>query len=110
MNVHLENLIQWDTIIGYQFENLILNNLQTIISRLNIAPESIISCAPYYQKKTKRHEACQIDLLIHTRNTVYLCVIKFRRNIDTGILAEVQEKIKRLYLKTFSRNVLCENE
>lgn len=76
-NVHLENLIYWDTIMGYQFENLILNNLDAI-------------------HKTKRHDACQIDLLIHTKSSLYVCEIKFRKRIETAVADEVLRKIGKL--------------
>lgn len=93
---HLENLPQWQTMMGLQFENLVLNNLQSIIQRLNIAPELIISAAPYFQNQTTRQEAVQIDLLIHTKYTVYVCEIKFRKKIEISIIDEMVEKIKRL--------------
>ena len=57
---------------------------------------SIISAAPYFQRKTRRHDACQIDVLIHTRNTLYVCEIKFRNRIDAGVMEEVQRKIENL--------------
>jgi AAA+ ATPase superfamily predicted ATPase len=95
--IHLENLGQWDTIMGFQFENLILNHLDVLVSRLGIAPESIISAAPYLQHQTRRHRECQIDLLIHTQSSLYVCEIKFRAGIRTSVVDEVQEKINRLH-------------
>lgn len=94
--VHLENLTHWQTLMGLQFENLILNNVNTVIEHLKIAPESIISAAPFFQHKTKRHDACQIDLLIHTRSSVYICEIKFRASVELSVINEVKQKIKRL--------------
>lgn len=94
--IHLENLKGWETIMGFQFENLVLNNLNVIIKKLDIAPETIISAAPYFQKKTLRKEACQIDLLIHTRFSVYVCEIKYRKRVDGSIIKSVEEKIKKL--------------
>lgn len=72
-NIHLEQLANWDALMGYQFENLVINNLDAVIRRLGIAPESILSAAPYFQRKTRRHAACQIDLLIQTKKTIYVC-------------------------------------
>ncbi len=95
---HLENLPQWHTIMGLQFENLVLNNLKSIIYRLNIASETIISAAPYYQIQTTRQKAVQINLLIHTQYTLYVCEIKFRKKINANIIEEMAEKIKRLKL------------
>ena len=82
--------------MGFQFENLVLNNLNVIIKKLDIAPETIISAAPYFQKKTLRKEACQIDLLIHTRFSVYVCEIKYRKRVDGSIIKSIEEKIKKL--------------
>ena len=55
-----------------------------------------MAAGPYFQRKTARQEGCEIDLLIHTRFTVYVCEIKFRKTIKGEIIREVQEKIRRL--------------
>jgi AAA+ ATPase superfamily predicted ATPase len=93
---HLENLPEWQSIMGLQFENLVLNNLLGVIKHLNIAPETIISAAPYFQSVTTRQKAIQIDLLIHTQYTLYVCEIKFRKKIGTEIIDNMAEKISRL--------------
>ena len=95
-DVALENLPQWPIIMGFQFENLVLNNLPSIIHILNIPAESIIATGPYFQRKTARQDGCEIDLLIYTRFTLYICEIKFRKLIKSDVINEVQEKIKRL--------------
>ena len=95
-DIHLEQLANWDALMGYQFENLVLNNLDAVIRRLGIAPESILSAAPYFQRKTRRHASCQIDLLIQTKKTIYVCEVKFRRQIDTCVIADVERKIQAL--------------
>ena len=94
--LHLENLRQWDTIMGYQFENLVLNNLPAVLRRLDVPLESIVSASPYFQRGTRRQEPCQIDLLIHTRHTLYVCEIKFRDRIRRSVVQEVREKTRRL--------------
>jgi len=99
-DVHLENLVNWEATLAYQFENLVLNNLLAVIRRLDVAPESILSASPYFQHKTRRHEACQIDLLIHTKNTLYVCEIKFRKRIGAGVGDDVQGKIAKLTGRT----------
>lgn len=63
---------------------------------LDIAPESILSAAPYVQRKTRRHGACQVDLLIQTKHTLYVCEVKFRKHIDAGVIDDVQRKIASL--------------
>lgn len=95
-DLHLEELPEWQTIMGLQFENLVLNNLSAIQRLLQISPTSVLSASPYYQHKTLRKEACQIDLLIQTKHTLYVCEIKFRKQIPLSVVEEVKEKINKL--------------
>lgn len=94
----LEALPGWEGILGLQFENLVLNNRKFIFESLGINPENIQIDNPYFQQKTKRHEACQIDYLIQTRKqTLYVCEIKFsKKPIGVKVIKEVQQKIERL--------------
>jgi len=101
--VDLELLPDWTSIMGLQFENLVLNNLRQVIKILDISPESLLSASPYFQNATKNQEACQVDLLIQTRYTIYLCEIKCIKTIGTEVIAEVIEKCNRLKVpKTIS--------
>lgn len=95
-DLHLEDLPGWDIIMGLQFENLVLNNLHWLIQRLNISASSILSASPYFQRATLQRKACQIDLLIQTKHTLYICEIKFRKKISLEIIHEVSEKINSL--------------
>ncbi len=95
-DLFLEDLPQWQTILGYQFENLVLNNLPVLLKHLHIAPSSVLSAAPYFQKATNRKKACQIDLLIQCRQSIYLCEIKFRNKITPEVIDEVNDKISKL--------------
>ncbi len=89
--------------MGLQFENLVLNNLNAIQRILNISPTSVLSITPYFQHKTQRKEACQVDLLIQTRHTLYVCEIKFRKHISLSVIDEIKEKICKLKIpKTLS--------
>jgi len=99
-DVHLETLPNWDTIMGFQFENLILNNLDAIIRNLDLSPESVVSAAPYFQRQTLRHKGCQIDLLIQTKNTLYVCEIKFQKRVAASVTNDVTEKIRALPART----------
>jgi len=102
-DLHLEELDDWYSLMGLQFENLILSNLRQIQQHLDISPSSIVSAAPYFQNKTQRQEACQIDLLIDTKFTLYVCETKFQKKISSDIINEVLTKIKRLKVsKTLS--------
>lgn len=94
--LHLEELPEWLTIMGLQFENLVLNNVTAIQRILQISPMSVLSISPYFQHKTQRTEACQIDLLIQTRHTFYVCEIKFRKKISLSVVDEVKEKIRKI--------------
>jgi AAA+ ATPase superfamily predicted ATPase len=92
----LEDLPEWNTIIGFQFENLVLNNLSAVQHLLQLPSSSVLSAAPYFQNKTKRQEACQVDLLIQCRYAIYLCEIKFGQKISPEVIDEVSEKIYKL--------------
>ncbi len=92
----LENLAGFDTIMGFQLENLVMNNLASIVKLLKIPPESIVNATPYFQNKTVRQHACQVDLLIHTKNALYVCEVKFSKRVGKKVIAEVQGKIDKL--------------
>jgi uncharacterized protein len=98
------------SILGLQFENLILNNRRLLKKFLNIKPGDVVCDGPYLQRKTSKQLGCQIDYLIQTKyNSIYLCEIKFSQNeIKESITTEITEKINRLKLpKRFSvRTVL----
>jgi hypothetical protein len=94
----LEDLPEWNTIMGLQFENLVLNNLSSLLKILQIPPSTMLSAAPYFQRQTKRHKACQIDLLIQCRNSLYVCEIKLAQKITTEVIDDMKEKISKLSL------------
>lgn len=99
------NLPGWESIMGFQFENLILNNRSALHKKLNIYPEEIIAANPFFQRKTARTEGCQIDYLIHLRHNVLLaCELKFSRNkIGNNIISEMEKKLSTLSIpKGFS--------
>lgn len=96
----LTSMPGWDSMMGLQFENLVLNNHKEIKRLLGINPQDIIFDNPFFQRKTNRQEGCQIDYLIQTRfNTVYICEIKFSRfEIGPDVIDQVKQKIKRMSL------------
>jgi uncharacterized protein len=98
--IELGSLPAWNSIMGFQFENLILSNRDLIIQKLGISPADIVNDNPYYQTHTTKTKACQIDYLIQTRqNTLYACEFKFSNNdIGKGILKEMKTKIANLAL------------
>ena len=94
--VNLESFPGWETIMGFQFENLVLNNIQSVCGAIGISMSAIKSASPYFQKKTQKFQGCQIDLLIETRYTLYVCEIKFRKKIDKSVISDVSQKIQHL--------------
>lgn len=93
---NVESNPRWDVFVGLQFENILLNNLEAIFKALELTTDKIENAGAFFQSKTLRTQACQIDLLIQTRNTLYLCEMKARREITSDVITEVQEKIRRL--------------
>ena len=94
----LEQLDQWDTIMGLQFENLVMENLGVIFKQLRIPLHTVQFAGPYRQSKTQRQQGCQIDLLIQTKRSIYLCEIKFKHQINSSVIQEVDRKIAALKL------------
>lgn len=105
-DIALTSLPAWETIMGLQFENLVINNYKSIIHLLDIKAEEVIADNPFFQRPTLRQSGCQIDYLIQTKfDTVYVCEIKFSKHaIGMSVIAEVQEKIDRLKVP---RNISC---
>lgn len=104
-NKTLTTLPGWGTIMGLQFENLVLSNRKNIFRQLNIDPNEIINDNPYFQRGTADRAGCQIDYMIQTRfNCLYICEIKFSKNpIKDTVISEMKDKISRLILpKNFS--------
>ncbi len=94
----INHLPEWNSIIGLQFENLVLNNRYCIHQALGLTADNIISDNPFFQKPTSKQRGCQIDYLIQTRfHTVYVCEIKFSKHpVGMEVINEVQQKIDRL--------------
>ncbi len=88
----------WSSIMGLQFENLVLNNAKLVTHTLGIDPSDIINDGPYFQRQTKSSQGCQIDYLIQCKyNTLFVIEIKFSaEKIGMKIIKEVQERVKRL--------------
>ncbi len=88
----------WQSIMGMQFENLVLHNRRLIWRALSLKEEEIINDNPFLQRHSKNQKGCQIDYMIHAKfNILYICEIKFSQNkIGKGVIEEVQQKISRL--------------
>ena len=94
----LDTLENWNTILGLQFENLIVNNYSELIPHLHLGSVLLTSAAPYRKSPvpSRNQKGCQIDLLIQSRRTTYIVEIKRKNEIDRSIITEVDEKAKRL--------------
>lgn len=101
----LISLSEWYSMMGFQFENLVLNNRKEIYHILNISPDEVICDNPFFQRKTNRYPGCQIDYMIQTKfGTLYICEIKFSKDvIGSSVIQEVKRKIESIkYPKGFS--------
>ncbi len=95
----LGSLVNFETIMGFQFENLVLKNRTFIKKILGISLDDVVSDNPFFQRKTARLPGCQIDYLIQTKfNHFYLCEIKFsKREINASVISELEKKIKNFH-------------
>lgn len=90
----------WQTIMGLQFENLVLSNRKAIQKILGIDPGDIVYDNPFFQAKTEKALGCQIDYMIQNRfGNCYLCEIKFcSKEVSIEVIKEVKQKIVALKL------------
>lgn len=95
----LEALPGWDSLMGYQFENLVINNLPSLLPHLGLGRALLCSAAPFRQQPTARKKGCQIDLLLQTESAAYIVEIKRRREIGPEIEQEMREKVERLAVR-----------
>jgi hypothetical protein len=102
----LSTLPGWDTIMGLQFENMVIKNRKILHQILAINSDEIIQDGPYFQRQTTKRQGCQVDYLIQTKyNSFTVCEIKFSKNpIGPRVVQEVQNKIKAMDVP---RHVSC---
>ena len=89
----------WETILGLQFENLVLNNYRDLLPRLHFERVLIHSAAPYYKPgpKGEKGAGLQIDLLLQSKMSYYVVEIKrWRTKIGQEVVDEMREKCRRL--------------
>ena len=92
----LDRLPGWESIMGFQFENLVLNNLQTLCPLIGLEGRLVTSASPYVRRKSASSPGVQIDLLVQTPKSVYVVEVKRRSRITADVEKEVQEKVSRL--------------
>ena len=98
--VDMTSLPNWLSMMGLQFENLVLSNKASVFEQLGIAPHTILCSGPFFQRATKTQKGCQIDLLIHTQHhNLYLCEIKFSSSpVGIKVIEEVKQKLNNISL------------
>ena len=92
----LERLPGWESILGFQFENLVLGALPELVAKLHLDKSRILSMAPYRKNSAGRERGCQVDCLIQTRRSLYVVEIKRVASIGMEIIDEVEQKVSRL--------------
>ena len=91
----LDELGGWATVMGLAFENLVVNNAAQLMGPLGIGGAHVLSCAPY-KKAGNNGDGVQVDLLIQTPRAVYVVEAKRRREIDGGIVTEMEERVSKI--------------
>lgn len=72
----------WHTILGLQFENLVLNNLTSLLPLMNLQNKTVISAAPF-RSQSGPNGGVQIDLLVQTEGVAY--IVEIKRGLRLGI-------------------------
>ena len=98
--VAIATISGFDTYIGLQVENLLIQNRALLLKAMGVEPSDCVFDGPYRQNKTSRQKGCQIDYLVQTRTkNLFLCEFKFkRREVGAEIIEEVKEKMARLVI------------
>lgn len=88
----------WESVLGLQFENLIVNNYAELLEPLHLSRTLVLSAAPYQRKAvpSKGVDGLQIDLLLQTKLSLCIVEIKHRRHVGREVIGEVEEKRRRL--------------
>lgn len=93
----MDRFAGWPTVLGLQFENLVINNYRLLLPLLGLDRSHVFSAAPYRRiaSEKSRKKGVQIDLLLQTRMSFCLVEIKRQREIGREILDEMKEKVRR---------------
>ena len=94
----LEQFSGWETDLGFQFENLVLNNFRQILKPLHLENVLVRSAAPYVKKGSQKtgEKGVQIDLLVQTNMALCLVEIKRKSKIGREVIEDMKEKCARL--------------
>lgn len=92
----LDQLPGWDSVLGLQFENLILGNVPALLPLLGFGNTLLLSAAPYKNARRTGGRGVQIDLLLQANRSICIVEIKRKREIGREIIAEVDAKVRAL--------------
>ena len=77
-------------------------NRDILLDVLKVQREDCIFDGPYFQTQTKRKKGCQVDYLIQTKGTLYICEVKFSKNpIGVDVIEEMQKKVEALVIPRY---------
>ena len=92
----LAELPGWRSTLGFQFENMVVNNVKALFPLFHLEGQHILSAAPFSQKPRNGEEkGLQVDLLIQTQRTALLVEIKNQYKIKSDIESEIKDKLRR---------------
>lgn len=96
----IESLSGFHSIMGLQFENLLLNNRLFLLQKMGLRPQDVVYDNPYFQRATRTQKGCQIDYLIQLKTQVlYACAFKFSiHKVGIQVIHEMREKLNNLAL------------
>ena len=95
----LESLPEWNAVAGLQFENMVRNNLQTLLPLLHLQGVQILSAGPFRKLARDKERGLQIDMLIQTPSAVHVVEVKRKKDIGQEVIQEVKEKLNRLKVR-----------
>ena len=98
--ISLDLLPGWNSIMGLQFENLVLNNLSSVIGALGLKGKVVVSAAPFRCVRTARGGGLQVDLLVQTDSTAWVVEIKRRGELGLDVADEIGRKAERLAVRS----------
>lgn len=91
------SFINWDTILGLQYENIVKNNLDEILRQLEIPNGDVVQLGGYFQRQNSKQKGVQFDLIIQTKNNLlWLGEIKCRKQINSTVTKEMKKKLSHL--------------
>jgi AAA+ ATPase superfamily predicted ATPase len=93
----VELLPGWESMMGLQFENLVINNFAALAPLMNLGGKLVVSAAPFRCIRSSGGGGVQIDLLVQTEGTAHIVEIKRSRGeLGVEIAEELRRKAERL--------------